>query len=287
MSGADSRIPAPEGAVPLAAVLGRPVRHSRSPALFAHWLSVHGIRGHYVPIEVTPERLPEVLRVLPGLGFRGVNVTVPLKEAALALADRVSDRARAIGAANTLTFAEGGLHADNTDGHGFLANLREGAPEWDPAARPATVLGAGGAARAVLAALIETGVPEIRLLNRTRARAEALAAAFGPRIAVRNWSEAPAAIGGAALVVNTTSLGMSGQPPLEVDLGALAPGAVVTDLVYAPLETPLLTAARARGCVAVDGLGMLLHQAVPGFERWFGTTPVADAAARRAALAAA
>lgn len=275
------------GAVPLAAVLGRPVGHSRSPALFAHWLSVHGIRGHYVPIEVAPERLAEVLRVLPTLGFRGVNVTVPLKEAALALASGASERARAVGAANTLTFEEGGVHADNTDGHGFLANLREGAPGWDASQGPAVVLGAGGAARAVLAALLEAGAPEIRLLNRTRARAEALAAEFGPRVAPGDWSAAPEALREAALVVNATSLGMAGQPPLDLDMGALPSGAVVTDLVYTPLETPLLRAARARGCVAVDGLGMLLHQAVPGFERWFGATPKADAAARRAALAAA
>jgi shikimate dehydrogenase len=267
--------------VPLAAVLGRPVGHSRSPALFGHWLRAHGLRGHYVPIEVEPDRLGEVLRALPMLGFRGANVTAPLKEAALALAQDVTPRARAVGAANTLTFGER-LHADNTDGHGFLANLRAGAPGWDSAAGPALVLGAGGAARAVLAALLDAGVPEIRLSNRTRARAEALAEAFGPRIQVQDW---PPAAEGAALVVNATSLGMTGAPPLEVPL-APAPGTVVTDLVYAPLETPLLAAARARGCVAVDGLGMLLHQAVPGFERWFGATPVVDEATRAAVLAA-
>ena len=272
--------------VPLAAVIGRPVSHSRSPALFAHWLSTLGLRGHYVPIEVAPDRLADALRALPGLGFVGVNVTVPLKEAALRLADRASDRAAAIGAANTLTFREDGIHADNTDGHGFLANLRAGAPDWDVGRGPAVVLGAGGAARAALAALREAGAPEIRLLNRTRARAEALAAAVGPSVVVQEWGEAGAALEGAATVVNATSLGMVGQPPLDVALDALAPAAVVTDLVYAPLETPLLAAARARGCVAVDGLGMLIHQAVPGFERWFGATPPADEAARRAALGA-
>ena len=272
--------------VPLAAVIGHPVGHSRSPALFAHWLRSLGLRGHYVPIEVAPERLEEVLLVLPGLGFRGVNVTVPLKEAALALAHRASDRAAAIGAANTLTFDDGGFHADNTDGHGFLENLRRGAPGWDPAHGPAAVLGAGGASRAVLASLLDAGVPEIRLANRTRARAEALAAAFGPHVAVHDWTDAGATLDGVATVVNATSLGMKGQPPLDVDLAALPLGAVVTDLVYVPLETPLLAAARARGCTAVDGLGMLLHQAVPGFERWFGATPVPDEAARRAALEA-
>lgn len=263
------------GPVPLAAVLGRPVGHSRSPALFAHWLRVQGLRGHYVPIEVAPERLEAVLRVLPSLGFRGVNVTVPLKEGALRLADEATPRARAIGAANTLTFGvvEGGraaIHADNTDGLGFLASLREGAPGWDPTSGPAAVLGAGGASRAVLAALIEAGVPRIRVANRTRARAEALAAAFGPRVEVRDWEAAGAIAEGAALVVNATSLGMAGQPPLDVTLEGLDPGAVVNDLVYVPLETSLLAAARARGCTVVDGLGMLIHQAVPGFERWFG-----------------
>ena len=272
--------------VPLAAVIGRPVGHSRSPALFAHWLRSLGLRGHYVPIEVAPERLGEVLRVLPGLGFRGVNVTVPLKEAALALAHRASDRAAAIGAANTLTFEGGRIHADNTDGHGFLQNLRQGAPGWDPARGPAAVLGAGGAARAVLASLLDAGAPEIRLANRTRARAEALAEELGPRVTVHDWSDAGAALDGAGLVVNATSLGMAGQPPLDVDLAALPPGAVATDLVYVPLETPLLAAARARGCTTVDGLGMLLHQAVPGFERWFGATPAPDEAARSAAFGA-
>ena len=268
--------------VPLAAVLGRPVGHSRSPALFAHWLRAAGTRGHYVPIEVAPERLEAVLRVLPGLGFHGANVTVPLKEATLALADDATPRAKAIGAANTLTFGER-LHADNTDGHGFLANLREGAPGWDPASGPAVVLGAGGASRAVLWALLDAGVPEIRLANRTRVRAEALARAFGPRIRVADW---PPPLADAALVVQATSLGMTGQPPLEAPLGDLPPSAVVTDLVYAPLETPFLAAARARGCTAVDGLGMLLHQAVPGFERWFGATPTVDAQTRRAVLSA-
>ncbi len=272
--------------VPLAAVIGRPVGHSRSPALFAHWLTSLGLRGHYVPVEVAPERLADALCALATLGFRGVNVTVPLKEAALALADRASDRAAAIGAANTLTFGDDGIHADNTDGHGFLQNLRQGAPGWDPTRGPAAVLGAGGAARAVLASLLDAGAPEIRLANRTRARAEALAAAFGPRVAVRDWPDAGAMLDGAATLVNATALGMAGQPPLDVDFSALSPGAVVADLVYVPLETPLLAAARARGGVAVDGLGMLIHQAVPGFERWFGATPVADEAARRAAFGA-
>ena len=271
--------------VPLAAVLGSPVAHSRSPALFAHWLRQMGLRGHYVPIDVAPDRLAETLRILPGLGFRGVNVTIPHKTAALALADTVTDRAALIGAANTLTFFEDGrLHADNTDGLGFLAALRAGSPGWRAGAGPAAVLGAGGAARAVIAALIEAGAPEIRLTNRSRAKAEALRAEFGAKLRVMDWNRAGSVFDGAALAVNTTSLGMAGGHPMRVPLDGVHPGMTVMDLVYVPLETPFLQAAREAGAVAVDGLGMLLHQAVPGFERWFGQRPAVDDSARRAAL---
>ena len=271
--------------VPLAAVLGSPVAHSRSPALFAHWLRQMGLRGHYVPIDVAPDRLAETLKALPGLGFRGVNVTIPHKTAALALADTVTDRAALIGAANTLTFFEDGrLHADNTDGLGFLAALRAGSPGWRGDAGPAAVLGAGGAARAVIAALIEAGVPEIRLTNRSRAKAEALRSEFGAKLRVLDWNRAGSVFDGAALAVNTTSLGMAGGHPMRVPLDGLHPAMTVMDLVYVPLETPFLQAARAAGAAAVDGLGMLLHQAVPGFERWFGQRPMVDEAARRAAL---
>ena len=271
--------------IPLAAVLGSPVAHSRSPALFAHWLGRMGVRGHYVPIDVAPDHLDETLRVLPGLGFRGVNVTIPHKTAALALADTVTDRAALIGAANTMTFLEDGrLHADNTDGLGFLAALRAGSPGWRADGGPAAVLGAGGAARAVIAALIEAGVPEIRLTNRSRAKAEALRAEFGAKLRVMDWNRAGSVFDGAALAVNTTSLGMAGGHPMRVPLDGLREGMTVMDLVYVPLETPFLQAAREAGAVAVDGLGMLLHQAVPGFERWFGQRPAVDEAARRAAL---
>lgn len=199
--------------IPLAGVIGAPISHSRSPRLFAHWLSEMGIEGHYAPLHVEPADFEQVIRTLPRMGFRGANVTLPHKEAALAIADRVSDRARRIGAANTLTFGEDGIHADNTDGHGFVANLRQGAPDWQPGAGPAVVLGAGGAARAVLDSLIEAGVPTIRLANRTRARAETLAATFGPKIEVIDWDRANEAFDGAATVVNTTSLGMKGPIP--------------------------------------------------------------------------
>lgn len=273
--------------IPLAGVLGHPIAHSRSPALHGHWLKRYGIKGHYIPMNVAPEDLQEALNMLPRLGFVGVNVTIPHKEAALKLADVVTDRASLIGAANTLIFRKDGrIHADNTDGAGFIANLRQSAPDWQPAAGPAVVLGAGGAARAVVAALIEVGVPEVRLTNRTRPRADAIRADFGAKVTVSDWVQAGNLMEGAATVVNTTSLGMVGKPELRVPLDALEPTALVTDLVYAPLKTQLLEQAEALGCTVVDGLGMLLHQAVPGFERWFGHRPEVDAETRAAVLSA-
>lgn len=273
--------------IPLAGVLGHPIAHSRSPALHGHWLKRYGIKGHYIPMNVAPEDLQEALNMLPRLGFVGVNVTIPHKEAALKLADVVTDRASLIGAANTLIFRKDGrIHADNTDGAGFIANLRQSAPNWQPAAGPAVVLGAGGAARAVVAALIEVGVPEVRLTNRTRPRADAIRADFGAKVTVSDWVQAGNLMEGAATVVNTTSLGMVGKPELRVPLDALEPTALVTDLVYAPLKTQLLEQAEALGCTVVDGLGMLLHQAVPGFERWFGHRPEVDAETRAAVLSA-
>ncbi|WP_282170584.1 shikimate dehydrogenase [Ruegeria atlantica] len=260
--------------IPLAGVIGHPIGHSKSPKLHGYWLKTYGLLGHYVPMDVVPEDLESVLRTLPKAGFVGVNVTVPHKEAALQIADHVSDRAAKIGAANTLVFQpDGSIHADNTDGYGFMENLLAGAPDWNPQDGPAVVFGAGGAARAVLQALVEAGVPEIMLTNRTRARADQLKEEFGPRITVIDWVKAGNVIENAELVVNTTSLGMQGQPELRVPLDGLQPGAVVTDLVYVPLKTRLLQAAEEAGCTTVDGLGMLLHQAVPGFERWFGKRP--------------
>jgi shikimate dehydrogenase len=271
--------------IPLAGVIGRPVAHSKSPRLHRHWLAQHGLAGDYVPLHVEEEDLEQVLRTLPRMGFVGANVTIPHKVAALRIADQVSDRATLIGAANTLIFRpDGRILADNTDGYGFLANLRAGAPEWEPAAGAAAVLGAGGAARAVVASLLESGVPQILLTNRTRDKADELRAAFGPRITVVDWVQAGNVVEEATTVVNTTSLGMTGAPELRVPLDGLHPGQVVTDLVYNPLETRLLAAARAAGCTTVDGLGMLLHQAVPAFERWFGVRPTVDAATRAAVL---
>ncbi|MFC3613466.1 shikimate dehydrogenase [Lutimaribacter marinistellae] len=271
--------------IPLAGVIGHPVAHSKSPRIHRHWLVTLGLNGHYIPMDVAPEDLETVIRTLPKAGFVGVNITVPHKESVLTFADQISDRATLIGAANTLIFrADGKIHADNTDGYGFITNLKEGAPDWDPAAGPAVVLGAGGAARAVVSALAEAGAPEIIVTNRTRARADRLQSDFGNRVVVADWVQAGNLIEGVNLVVNTTSLGMVGKPELRIPLDGLSPGTVVTDLVYAPLKTRLLQTAEEAGCIVVDGLGMLLHQAVPGFERWFGERPVVDAATRAAAL---
>ena len=271
--------------IPLAGVIGSPVAHSKSPQLFRHWLNTFGLPGYYIPMDVANRDLERAIRTLPALGFVGVNITLPHKEAVLDIADLVTDRATMIGAANTLIFRKDGkIHADNTDGYGFIENLRAGAPAWLPRSGPAAVLGAGGAARAILYSLLDAGVPEILLANRTRVRAEKLASDFGHRITVFDWVQAGNMIDEATLVVNTTSLGMIGKPEMRVPLDGLSPDMVVTDLVYTPLKTRLLAEAESAGCTVVDGLGMLLHQAVPGFERWFGERPKVDSAARAAAL---
>jgi shikimate dehydrogenase len=273
--------------IPLAGVIGSPIAHSRSPSLHGYWLKRYGLKGHYVPLDIAQVDLREALRMMPKMGFVGCNVTIPHKEAVLQIADVVTDRAALIGAANTLIFRKDGkIHADNTDGAGFVANLRQNAPQWKPASGPAVVFGAGGAARAVVAALIEVGVPEIRLTNRTRARAEAIKADFGAKITVQEWIQAPAMLIGAATVVNTTALGMTGKSDFNVPLDHLPSAALVTDIVYTPLMTQFLIAAQDRGCAVVDGLGMLLHQAAPGFERWFGQRPEVDEATRAAVLSA-
>lgn len=273
--------------IPLAGVIGHPIAHSRSPALHGHWLKRYGLKGHYVPMDVAPQDLAEALKTLPRLGFVGINVTIPHKEAVLQLADVVTDRAALIGAANTLIFRKDGkIHADNTDGAGFMANLRQYAPAWHKQAAPVALFGAGGAARAVIAALIEVGVPEIRIANRTRLRAEQLRSDFGAKLVVQDWVHAGEMLQGAGLVINSTSVGMTGKADLRLPLDHLARGAVATDLVYTPLMTPFLIEAEARGAQVVDGLGMLLHQAAPGFERWFGKRPEVDQALRDAVLRA-
>lgn len=271
--------------IPLAGVIGNPIAHSKSPQIHGHWLRTLGLKGHYIPMNVEPKNLKKVIKALPKMGFVGANITIPHKEAVMELVHQVTDRATLIGAVNTLIIREDGrVIGDNTDGYGFIENLRQGAPDWRPDAGPAVVLGAGGAARAVIASLLDAGVPQILITNRTRLRAETLREEFGTKLTVIDWTQAGNAIEKGATIVNTTSLGMTGKPELRVPLDGLNKEAVVTDIVYNPLKTQLLAAAEDFGCTTVDGLGMLLHQAVPGFERWFGVRPTVDDATRQAAL---
>jgi shikimate dehydrogenase len=257
-----------------ACVIGWPVEHSRSPAIHRYWLDRYGIAGSYDKEAVPPEEIEAFLRALGARGYAGANVTLPHKETALAVADAADDAALAIGAANTLWLdGEGRLQASNTDAYGFMTHLAQEAPDWNLGKRPVVVLGAGGAARAILHGLIAGGASGILLANRSRNRAEALAKAFGSKVAVVPWEDRGKALAGSGLLVNATSLGMTGKPPLAIDLSALRADATVADIVYSPLQTELLAAAKARGNRTVDGLGMLLHQAVPGFERWFGIRP--------------
>jgi shikimate dehydrogenase len=277
------------GAARLAAIMGWPVAHSRSPLLHGFWLDQTGVDGAYVPLPVRPEDLEPALRALPMLGFRGCNLTLPHKQAALRVADRVNPVARRIGAVNTIVVtADGSLEASNTDVYGFRENLRDQVPDWEPCAGAAVVLGAGGSSRAVVAALADAGVGEIRIINRTRIRAEQVAgdlASLETAIAVYSWERASDALEEAGLLVNTTSLGMSGEPTLDIDLTPLPLSAPVVDIVYVPLETRLLGAARRRGHRVVDGLGMLLHQGRPAFEAWFEAKVEVTPALRRAVIA--
>jgi shikimate dehydrogenase len=274
------------GGTRLAGIMGWPVAHSLSPRLHGHWLHRYGIEGAYVPLPVLPDRLEQALRALPALGVAGANLTIPHKEAAVLLVDRLSPMAARIGAVNTVVVEpDGTLSGDNTDGFGFIAALSESRLGWHAEAGPAVVLGAGGAARAVAVALLDVGTPEVRLLNRTPDRARTLAGELGGPIHAFDWAERSAALDGAALLVNTTSLGMRGQPPLVLALDALPRTALVTDIVYTPLITALLAVARSRGNPVIDGLGMLLHQARPGFRAWFGIDPVVDDDLRAAVLA--
>lgn len=267
------------GKARLAGVMAWPVKHSRSPLLHGYWLEHYGIDGAYVPLAVAPEHFAQALRALGLMGFAGVNVTLPHKEAALQAVDEATATAQRIGAVNTVTMRpDGSLLGDNTDAFGFIENLRQSVPGWQPEAGPALLIGAGGTARAVAVALLEAGVPEITIVNRTASRAEALALKLGTlelggQIKVGLWHDRPRLLGRAALLVNTSSLGLAGGPALELDLAALAPRAIVADVVYTPLQTPLLRDAADRDNPVVDGLGMLLHQARPGFGAWFGVAP--------------
>jgi shikimate dehydrogenase len=278
---------------PFAAIVGWPVEHSRSPALHRYWLKEHGIDGYYGRLPVEPK--PEALRALVDFlrrtpHARGCNLTLPHKVDIMPLLDRIHPDAERIGAVNTvIKQADGSLEGRNSDAFGFLAALKQGAPKWNAASGAAVVLGAGGAARAVVCSLVDAGVPELRLINRTQAAAVNLGVAFTPndgrQIMIERWDERSQMLGGATLLVNTTSLGMKGQPPLELDLARLPTTAVVDDIVYVPLETPLLAAARARGNTCIDGLNMLLHQGRLGFEAWFGRK-VEVTAEQRAAVQA-
>lgn len=261
-------------------IIGHPVAHSRSPIIHGHWLAEHGLDGSYERVDVPPGAVAAFLDRIRSGEFAGGNVTVPNKEAVLPLLDHVGETARRMGAVNTIWVEDGKLHGDNTDAFGFLAHLDDRVPGWDARTASALILGAGGAARAVVHGLVSRGVGRIILVNRSMARAEDLAAEFGVGVEARGRSEAAALVATSDLIVNTTSLGMQGQPPLDLDLAGLRPGTIVDDIVYVPLETALLAEARTRGGVPVDGLGMLLHQAIPGFERWFGVRPEVTPALR-------
>jgi shikimate dehydrogenase len=265
---------------PVACVIGWPVKHSRSPIIHRFWLNELGLDGDYVIEPVEPERVVDFFAGFLRGGFVGCNVTVPHKEAAFAAVSRRDAAAEETGALNTVWIEDGRLVGTNTDPIGFLANLDEEVPGWDADGGPAMVLGAGGAARAVVWALLKRGFAPVTVVNRTRERAKALADSFAAPVAIAGWDSLPRRLRDARVLVNTTTLGMHGQPLLDVDVSALSADAVVNDLVYVPLETPLITSARVAGLRAVGGLGMLLHQAVPGFTHWFGKCPTVTPALR-------
>lgn len=263
----------------LAGVMGWPVAHSRSPILHNHWITELGLRGAYVLLPVNPEQLETALRALPVLGFAGCNLTIPHKIAALSMVDRLDPVAQRIGAVNTVVVeADGSLSGRNTDAFGFIQSLLEAQPNWRADHRPITVIGAGGAARAILAGLLDQGATNIRLVNRSLDKALEMAQEFGNRVEAVSWSCRSEALSEASLLVNTTNQGMHGQEPLDLNLDALPTDALVCDIIYVPLETPLLQKAKQRGNTTVNGLGMLIHQARPGFEAWFGHMPQPSAA---------
>ena len=270
----------------LAGVMGWPVAHTRSPAIHNHWIARHGLKGAYVQLPVHPDRLEAALRGLPALGFAGCNVTVPHKVSAMHFMDELHPTAQRVAAINTIVVQpDGSLLGMNNDGAGYVQSLRDADPTWRGDAGPALVLGAGGAARAIVVALLDEGVPELRITNRTLERAQALANAFGERVKVVPWAERNEAMAGVSLLVNTTTQGMHGQPPLDVALDALPVAAMVSDAIYVPMETPLLAQARLRGNQTVNGLGMLLNQARPAFKAWFGVMPEITPELRAAILA--
>ena len=258
----------------LAGVMGWPVAHTRSPAIHNHWIAQYSLKGAYVQLPVQPQNLEAAIRGLPALGFAGCNITVPHKVNAMQLMDTLHPAARRVAAINTVVVqADGSLLGMNNDGYGYIQSLRDAQPDWRGDAGPALVMGAGGAARAIVVALLDEGVPEVRLCNRTQEKAQALKDAFGDRVTVVPWAERNSAMAGVRLLVNTTTQGMHGQPALDVALDDLPAEALVSDAIYIPLETPLLAAARQRGHQTVNGLGMLLNQARPAFQAWFGVQP--------------
>ena len=260
--------------IPVAAVIGHPVNHSRSPRMHNFWLAHFGLEGYYIPLDIDPKKFERSIRNLPELGLVGANITIPYKEKVLKIADKISDRAALVGAANTLTFLpNGGIYADNTDGYGFLQNIKSKYKDWSAREGISVVFGAGGASRAILAALIEDGASDIILANRTRSRADQLRSELGAKIKVVEWMKIQNYLSEASTIINTTSLGMVGKTDLPIPLNALKKNTLVTDIVYTPIETHLLATAAKMGCRTVDGLGMLIHQAIPGFERWFGIKP--------------
>jgi len=270
----------------IAGLLGWPVAHSRSPVIHNHWLAQFGIPGRYVLFPVPPEKLEAAVRGLSALGLRGCNVTTPHKQAIFPMLDRVDDLARRIGAVNTVVVEKDGtLTGFNNDGNGFIQSLRDAKPDWRPDSGPILVLGAGGASRAVVASLAAQGATEIRVTNRTREKAQEIADAVGAAVRIVPWEQRADALDGIAMLANATSLGSAGKPPLEMPLDRLPRDAIVGDLIYVPPETPLLAAARARGNVTVNGLGLLLNQARPAFNAWFGVMPEITPALR-AAIAA-
>ena len=256
-----------------ACVIGWPITHSRSPLIHGYWLRQHGIAGSYEKVAVKPESAADFLRKLAANGFAGCNVTVPLKEIAFQTADEKDSSAVAVGAANTIWLEHGRIAAANTDTYGFMTHLSLSVPDWRERDKPVVVLGAGGAARAIVFGFLQAGVEQVLVANRTRERAEEVAAHFGPRVCAIDWAARSQAAGTAGVIVNTTTIGMKGEGDLGLDFGIMDERAVVADIVYVPLETALLAAARKAGLRTVDGLGMLLHQAAPGFEKWFGVRP--------------
>lgn len=266
----------------LAGVMGWPVMHSRSPLMYNYWMAQQGLTGTYVPLAIEPGALAPALRALHPLGFSGCNLTIPHKQEAMTIVDEVDDVARKIGAISCVVVrGDGSLFGTNNDWLGFIGSLKEGQPDWRADAGPAAVFGAGGGGRAVCHALLHEGVREIRLVNRTSDKATAIAGEFGGPIRVVPWAQRHDALDGVAMAVNTTSQGMGGRPPLDVRLDALPRQALAADIVYTPLETPLLAAARRRGNPTLNGLGMLLHQGPPAWKLWFGIEPAVTAELRQ------